>query len=114
MAKQVHGTKVQVKAFGNTYNGYLKVGVYADQGQRAVEIIRDDGEPLTTLTVNLEQSVGLEDNQVFIKDWSENEEIVDQIYDLGLFEDTRERVPTGFVVAPLWELAPGVEWGGGV
>lgn len=58
------------------------------------------------LTVNL-PGYHLGDGEFFVKTWSENELIIDDIRKSGLFENTGRRVKTGFVEAEVWRVADG-------
>lgn len=65
----------------------------------------ETGEPGFTATVNIPAMAhSLEPNQVFIKNWSENEGVLDELVRLGIVEDTGLRVPTGFVEAAVCKL----------
>jgi len=53
------------------------------------------------LSVNLPNEP-LEDEEFFVKGWSENEEIIEDCR--PYFIDTGKRVPTGFVTAEVWRF----------
>lgn len=66
----------------------------------------DDTDLWATLTVCL--GVGkkvLEPTEFIVKTWGENQEITDALLKSGLFIDTAKRIPTGYVVASIWQLA---------
>jgi len=74
------------------------------QGDRITILIKnDDGEPFATLTVNIPESV-LAENEVIIKNWSENKAVARVAYATGVFEDTGRTVSTGHVSAPIWKI----------
>lgn len=73
-------------------------------GRTAIQLIDPmDGEPITTLTVNLPEEP-LKPGEFFIKGWSENEEICGDCRRSGLFHDTGRRVQTGWVQAEVWRF----------
>ncbi|MDI9561611.1 MAG: hypothetical protein QM235_10565 [Pseudomonadota bacterium] len=79
---------------------------YAISKRPAVELLcTDDGVtmPYGTLTVNMPE-VQLADDEIIIKNWSENEWLASAALKSGLFEDTGRRIPTGFVEAPVWKV----------
>ena len=64
-----------------------------------------DGEPVATATVNVEGvSENLPPSEVLIKDYSENEGMMDALVAAGLACDTGRRVPTGYVTVPVARL----------
>ena len=75
---------------------------YEVGGRTCLElIIASDGELMTTATVNMpEEALG--PGEVIIKDYSENEGIMQALADAGVLEDTGRSVPrrgSGFKVA---------------
>lgn len=86
------------------YGGYdvIPQGSYYQNGhQPAIKLIiadgSDEGELAAIATINL--PVPLEDGEVFIKTWSENEGMTDALVDAGLIEPPHGKEPTGFVLA---------------
>ena len=72
-------------------------------GQALALIIESlDGEPLMTASVNLVDE-HLADNEVAIKDWSENEGIRECLEKLGVIGPVKRSVKTGFVTATIHE-----------
>lgn len=61
------------------------------------------GEPMATATVNMPQ-VALENNEVIIKDYSENEGMLETLVKAGIVEDTGKVVESGFVVCHICKL----------
>jgi len=59
----------------------------------------NDGSPVATITVNLPEAKLDEEHEVCVKDWSENEGILDAIIAAGFAKDTGRRVATGHVEA---------------
>jgi len=81
----------------------VRTSTYQNNGATAVVLECENGEPLATLSVNLE-GVKLGEGEFLAKTWSENEEIAKAALDSGLFEDTGRRVPTGWVEAQVWRF----------
>ena len=63
----------------------------------------EDGSPIATATINLPE-VPLRENQVIIKDYSENEGVLQALVDAGVVTDTGIKMQVGFAIAPLCEL----------
>jgi len=84
--------------------GRVVLGFYAN-GALAVQLIADDGEVITKLSVNLvDEAHTLGEKEFFAKVWSDNERIAPAALASGLFEDTGRRVKTGFVEAQVWSV----------
>jgi hypothetical protein len=82
---------------------------YRDGGGIALKLVEDlTGEPFLFLTINLIGCSDIEPGEFAIKDYSENEPYINDIFASGLFEDTGKRIGTGFVRSPVWRFAPGV------
>lgn len=76
---------------------------YAGGRTALVLIDARDGEPVATVTVNLpDQPLG--PNEVFVKDWNENDGMVAAMERAGVLRNTGQYVRTGHVVAPKCEL----------
>jgi hypothetical protein len=76
-------------------------------GPIAIQLFDDDDppEPLATFSTNLAPyGAVLADDEFCVKTWSENEVLVAPMFATGLFEDTGRRIPTGYVVAPVWRI----------
>lgn len=69
----------------------------------AFEILDAEECPFAVLTINLPHTE-LQDDEFIVKTWAENEDIVDCIRKLDIFEETSKRVKTGFCVAEIWKL----------
>jgi hypothetical protein len=63
-------------------------------GRLAIRAVNRDGEPIATLTVNLPE-VQLSEDEVLIKDWSENEGALATLLAAELISPVYE-VPAGF------------------
>lgn len=80
-------------------------------GPTAIVLSTPDG-PLATVSVNMYQPECTQDSRrlpkdcFYVKTWSENEELVDELLASGLFK-VRDDLPassSGFVTAPVWQL----------
>lgn len=84
--------------YGKYTNVNLWKSAYMDNSGTALFIETQDGEHLFTVTVNV-KPYGLQlsdDNNVFVKDYSENEGVLEALVKDGVLEKVRS-VPEGFV-----------------
>lgn len=82
------------------------VNEHGGKGRPALQLVDwEDGSPVATMTVNIPE-LPLGENEYFIKDWSENEGMLDAILSCGLASDTGRRERTGFVYAPVVTITP--------
>lgn len=65
------------------------------------------GEPVSTCTVNLPDEP-LGEGEVFIKDYSENEGMVEFLVKEGVVEKTGREVRSGYIAVPVCKLLIGV------
>lgn len=85
----------------------FNISSYA-QGGTAVIITALDGEPICTLSVWVEGSENLPKNICYIKDWSENQQIAEELIEKGLIK-LREDFPviwSGFGTIWAYEIIP--------
>jgi hypothetical protein len=81
-----------------------------DNGRMAIELLTVDGEPYTTLSVNLPDEPDPNEGVVgpgglfYAKTWSENSLVREAALASGWFEDTGKRVPAGYAEAEVWRL----------
>jgi len=66
---------------------------------------RINSEPIAVATVNLPNDAQ-DDDEVFIKAWSENSGMVEALLEAGIIEPPYDRIPTGFVHAEVCKLMP--------
>ena len=83
----------------------LQFGKYSN-GATALQLIdAEDGQPIATASVNLVgQSEHLDPDEVFIKDWSENEGMLDALIESGVISKPILAAPTGFVSSHLCKI----------
>ena len=85
----------------------ILVGRYPVGGAIAIQLVDDESlsKPLATFTTNIVPYVAaVAEDEFCVKTWNENEVFVAPMLDTGLFEDTGRRVPSGYVVAPVWRI----------
>ena len=85
----------------------ILVGRYPAGGAIAIQLVADDEptEPMATFSTNLvAYGAQVACDEFCVKTWSENEVLVSPMLSTGLFEDTGKRVPSGYVVSPVWRI----------
>lgn len=85
----------------------ILVGRYPAGGAIAIQLVANDEptEPLATFSTNLvPYGAQVGSDEFCVKTWSENEVLVAPMLSTGLFEDTGKRVPSGYVVSPVWRV----------
>lgn len=88
-------------------SGYVEFSRYPFNGEIAIRIFADDGNPEATATVALEHAPNARSrNGVWLKGWSENEGIPEALEKAGIVNLTGETHPTGFCEAVFGELTP--------
>ena len=88
------------------FSGYdctIELTQYAHNGQKAMQLYdANDGEPIARATVCIDYD--FQENQTAIKDWSENEGMLQALIDSHIVKDTGIRVPCGFTEAAIVEI----------
>jgi hypothetical protein len=73
-------------------------------GRTAIELVdAETHEPIARATVNLPDAY-LEDDEIFIKDWSENEGMVAALVRAGVVSESIGYEPSGFVMVDKCKL----------
>jgi hypothetical protein len=74
-------------------------------GRTAIELVDAEGwhEPIARASVNLPDAP-LEDDEIFIKDWSENEGMVGALVRAGVVSESIGYEPSGFVMVDKCKL----------
>lgn len=89
------------------FNGYdcnLVFGQYGN-GQTAIQLIdTSDGGIVAVASVSIDTNPKIKDDQVIIKNWSENEGVLDMLIDSGIISSPIDTIPTGFVEGHLCNL----------
>jgi len=87
--------------------GYVEFSKYPYNGETAIRVFSEDGEPEATATVALESAPPARSrNGVWLKGWSENEGVPEALEKAGIVKLTGETHPTGFCEAVFGELTP--------
>jgi len=73
---------------------FVEYGEYLNGGTYIELIDTEEGEPYMTATVWVE---GLKDNEVAIKNYSENEGILQVLIDAGIISEPKRIIQSGFV-----------------
>lgn len=102
MKYKFEGKTINVTLGNKNYKVKLERGSY-EGGRIAILGYLSDGEPFSTLSVNIPDIKLLED-EILIKNWSENEAFAKSALQSGYFLNTGKSVRTGFVEAPIWLL----------
>lgn len=73
-------------------------------GRTAIQLVdAEDQSPIAVATVNIPEAP-LKENQVLIKDYSENQGILDVLVKAGIVKDLNQWVPSGHITADVCEL----------
>lgn len=86
----------------------IKTGQY-NTGSTAMQLVSPDGELLLTATVNI-PAVILHEDQVLIKDYSENEGILAELIRHNIISQPEFYVTADFVDIPVCTLQPSAAW----
>lgn len=84
-----------------TYECYVELGEY-ENGNTAIQLWTEEDGPIATATVNLGEV--LPKDQAYIKDYSENEGILEALSQAGVIKQVIGSRISGFVVIPKVEL----------
>lgn len=88
----------------------IKLGSYAN-GRTSISLIDvEDKQPYAVATVNIPDALLL-DNEVFVKDYSENEGMLDFLTTNNIVVPTDKWATSGFVDVQVCTLNPESEWG---
>ena len=81
---------------------------YGENKRTALRLLDlTDGFPVATATVNI-SDVELKENEVLIKNYSENEGMLEALESAGIVRRTGEYVSNGHVKIPIAELLKGI------
>ena len=88
-----------------TYQVYLKFDTYRNNGRTCIELLEaGTHEPIMVATVNLSDYTLLNPGQVLIKNYSENEGVLEFLIANGIVSKPRSWVSTGYVTVALCDL----------
>lgn len=94
--------------FHTSWGDIVKVTLTAGQyqnGAKALQLIdTSDGGPYAIATVNTGKTY--DDDQIVVKDWSENEGMVDFLTEIGFIDQVVGVEPCGYALAYICHLSP--------
>ena len=91
-----------ISQFGERYLLFIKRETYKGGKVRLQLYDSKDGTPYATATASIKEE--LEPGEVAIKDWSENEGILDFLVQNKIVKDPHRFVESGYVKIPICEL----------
>lgn len=82
---------------------FLELGIYPN-GRKAIELIdAKNGESVLVATINVPE-VQINDDEVIIKNYSENEGILEALIKSNVISSPIKTIQTGFITAPICKL----------
>lgn len=98
--------RLQLSLPNLNFHGTLDLAKFAyNNNVPALLLYDDEGELYMTVSVNLpEHATKLKPNQTFIKNWSENQGILEALQEQNIIGPVLFSVPTGFVEAQAVEI----------
>ena len=90
--------------YGRWHGVQIVKAIYQETPRLYLGLITQGGEPLADITVWLRES--LDDGEIIVKDWSENEGMAKWLEKNGIANRTGREVQTGYVQAPIMRLTP--------
>lgn len=84
---------------------YFEFNQYGN-GALAVQLMSPMEGPYATVSTNLPESTELPKDEFFMKSWSENEELANELIRKGIVQATGKEASTGFVSAKSYKLNP--------
>ena len=85
---------------------YLTEGKYYN-GRTAWILVDSNGDRYAVATVNISEA-DVPEGHVLIKNWSENEGMLEALVDAGIVKDTGSTISSGFVKANICEVLDGI------
>lgn len=94
-----------------SWNCFLSLGYYGAGNRLAIQLLSDEenadkgvfyGEPIAVATVNIPE-VPLKENEIIIKDYSENSGMLEALKKSGFITDTKREITSGFVTVQVVE-----------
>lgn len=102
--RTVANNKTQKTIQFKKWNCVLKLGKYDNNDRTAIQLINArDGSPVAVATVNIPDAP-LEKDEVIIKNYSENEGMLDALVNAGIVQQTGKKVQSGFVDCDICKL----------
>jgi len=91
-----------ISQFGERYLLFIKRETYKEGGIRIQLYDSKDGTPYATATTSIQEE--LDPGEVAIKDWSENQGILDFLVQNKIVKEPHRFVESGYVKIPICEL----------
>jgi len=85
---------------------YLTTNHYSNNGALAVELMSPEEGPYAIISLNMPDSDKLPSNEFFMKDWSENQEVAEQLIKKSIILPTGKQSASGFVLAKSYKINP--------
>ena len=85
-----------------SFSVFLRRSMYKQGNQIALQLIEEDGMPFATCTINLPGQ--LEDDEVAIKSYSENEGMLEFLLQNELVEEPHRYIFSGYTKVPVCRL----------
>jgi hypothetical protein len=83
---------------------------YVDNNRKAIRIFDvEDGLPYASATVNV-PNLELEEDEVVVKNYAENEGMLDFLLNENIVKDTGKTIQQGYVTLNVCKLLPESEW----
>lgn len=101
MTREIYTFQSKYKA----YQVYLKYDRYRSNGRTCIELLEaKTHEPVLVATVNIDNYHPLQPGEVIIKDYSENEGVLDFLIANGIVSRPKTWIATGWVTVPVCDL----------
>jgi hypothetical protein len=88
---------------GKSFPLLIYKGKYPEGGNTLLFVTTEDGEPFGKVTVNI-PGVRLEDDEVLVKNYSENEPWIWSLFENGIISETGLSVPSGWTNIPICKI----------
>lgn len=97
-----------------SWNCFLNLGYYGAGGRLAIKLLSDEenadkgvyyGEPIAVATVNIPE-IELKDNEIIIKNYSENEGMLETLKNFGFITEAKREISTGHTTVYVVEKTP--------
>lgn len=97
--------KFQINLFEEKFTCFFEIGEYHDRST-AVQIKTISGEPFCAVSVWFKNSKNLPDGNFYLRNWSENTPIIDQLIRQNLIEKVEgfDTIHSGFVSSDVYRL----------
>ena len=92
--------------FGENTEFYFEFDRYRNNNALSVQLFEITGEPYATISVNMPDSNKLENDEFFMKNWSENKEIAKELVDKKIVIPTGNESSNGYVTAKSYRVNP--------